>query len=70
MHFITISHKQGSFCTGEFLLKFLRRDLCVGISREECELGTWVWTLVQPLGHGSGFKGALSVTGTGHLHFE
>lgn len=48
------------------MLKFLRRDLCVEISgnREQCELGTWVWALVQPLVHGSGFKGALAVTGT------
>lgn len=59
VHFITTSHKQGSFRTGEFMLKFLRIDLCVRISKEQeqCELGTWVWALVQPLVRGSGFRG-------------
>lgn len=44
-----------------------REGTCVsGLARnrELCELGTWVWALVQPLVHGSGFKGALAVTGT------
>lgn len=35
MHFITISHKQRSLWTGEFVLKFFRRDMCVGISKEQ-----------------------------------
>lgn len=61
-----IFHKQESFWIGEFVLKFLTRVFCVGISKEQGAVlaGTWAWALVQTLVHGEGFKGALAVTGT------